>query len=326
MMTKRWILHGLLAGLLVSQVSCASWMGKKHKAIPLRKSLTRTQTELLLKDVDTLQKQVDAGQKRAARSSINAIMAQYPQIAQYELKDFVKAEKYLLKGKFSRSAKVYQKVLEDYPESELRMPSVERLFKIGTAYVVDGRKKVLLGLFMISGDETGIKILEIVSEAEGLEDPNGLGLKCAMIIVDNYEKRKLYEDAYLKWLEISTVWEDGELGRQALLGMADSKRASYNVNPPERRHLFDGSSLKAAKTYYEKYLTLFPDDAKEQYVTDAVHEINEQIAYKEYSVAQFYDRTGQKQAATIYYNMVIETWPQSEAAQMARETLNQPEN
>jgi len=326
MTMKKWIIKGLLAGLVLSQVSCASLSGKKKKPVALRESLTQAEAEQLHEDVDALQAQVDARQKRAAKYSIKAMKAEYPQIAQYELKDFLKAEGYLLKKKLSRAAKVFQKVLENYPDSDLRDPTVERLFKIGSIYVVDGRKKTLLWLFRISGYETGIKVLEIVSEAVGMEDPNGLGMKGALIIADNYEKRKLHEDAYLKWLEISTVWEDGKLGRQALLGMADNKHASYNKNKPEKRHLFGASSLKAAKTYYEKYLTLFPDDAKEQSVNDALDQINEQIAYKEYTIGQFYARTGQTQAANMYYEMVIESWPKTEAAQMARETMNQPSN
>ncbi len=323
---KKWLIQALLAGLVLSQISSASWSGKKDKPVALRKSLSQTETDLLHEDVDTLQKQVNARQKRAVNRSIKAMMASYPQIAQYELKDFLKAEKYLLKKKFSRAAKVYQKVLEDYPASELRTPAVDRLFSIGTMYVVEGKKKSLLWLFWISGYETGIRVLEVVSEAEGLEDPNGLGLKGAIHIVENYEKRRLYEDAYLKWLEISTVWDDGELGRRALLGMADSKHASYNRNAPEKRPRFGASGLKTAKTYYEKYLMLFPGDAKESYVTTTIREIDEQIAYKEYVIGQFYERTGQTQAANMYYDMVIESWPGSKAAQMARETLNQPSN
>lgn len=326
MRIKRWLIPALLAGLMVSQMSCASGSGKKNKPVQLRKSLTETEADQLHEDVDVLQKLVDARKKNAVARNIKAMTAGYPQIAQYELKDFLKAEKLLLKRKFSRAAKVYQKVLEDYPASELRIPTVERLYGIGTMYVVEGRKKRLLWLFWISGYETGIKVLEVVSEAEGMEDPNGLGLKSALHVVDNYEKRRLYEDAYLKWLEISTVWEEGQLGRRALLGMADNKHASYNKNPLERRHLFDASSLKTAKTYYDKYLMLFPDDPAEAHVTTQIQEIDEQIAYKEYSIGQFYERTGQKQAANLYYDMVIESWPESEAAQMARETLNQPSN
>ncbi len=326
MRMKMWLIRALLAGLVLSQMSCASWWGKKDKPVPSRKSLSPTQTDLLHEDVNALQKQVDARQKRAVNRSAGAMMGSYPQIAQYELKDFLKAEKYMLKKKFSRAAKVYQKVLEEYPASELRTPAVERLFSIGTMYVVEGRKKSLLWLFWISGYETGIKVLEVVSEAEGLEDPNGLGLKGAIHIVENYEKRRLHEDAYLKWLEISTVWEDGELGRRALLGMADSKHASYNENAPKKRPLFDASGLKTAKTYYEKYLMRFPDDPKETYVTATMLEIDEQTAYKEYVTGQFYERTGQTQAANMYYDMVIESWPDSKAAQMARETLNQPSN
>jgi len=326
MLIKRWLIQALLVGLMVSQMSCASGSGKKDKPVQLRKSLTQTQADQLREDVIVLQKLVDARKANAVGRCSEAMIASYPQIAQYELKDFLRAEGYLVKGKFSRAAKVYQRVVENYPASELRMPTVQRLYDIGTMYVVDGRKKVLLWVFRISGNETGIKILEVVSEAEGLEDPNGLGLKSALHIVDSYEKRLMYEDAYLKWLEISTVWEDGDLGRRALLGMADAKHASYNKNPPERRPLFDASSLKTAKTYYEKYLMLFPDDPIDSDITTTIQEINEQIAYKEYSIGQFYERTGQKQAANLYYDMVIESWPGSKAAQMARETRNRPSN
>jgi tetratricopeptide (TPR) repeat protein len=326
MRIKRLLIQVLLAGLMVSQMSCTSGSGKKNEPVQLRKSLTQTEADQLHEDVVVLQKLVDARKKNAVKRSIKAMTASYPQIAQYELEDFLKAEAYLLKDKFSRAAKVYQKVVEDYPASELRTPTVQRLYDISTMYVVDGRKKTLLWIFRISGAETGIKILEAVSEAEGLEDPNGPGLRSALHIVDNYEKRLMYEDAYLKWLEISTVWEDGNLGRRALLGMADAKRNSYNKNPLERRPLFDASSLKTARTYYEKYLMLFPDDAANSYVTTTIQEIDEQIAYKEYTIGEFYERTGQKQAANLYYDMVIESWPGSKAAQMARETLNQPSN
>lgn len=326
MRIKKWLMPALLAGLLVSQVSCKSGSGDKNKPVQLRKALTPTEADLLLRDVAELQEHVDAGHKRAVRGMSKAMAASYPQIAEYELKGFLKAEKYVLKEKFSRAAKVYQNVLEDYPTSELRTPTVERLFNIGKMYVVEGRRKRLLWLFSISGYETGIRVLEVVSEAEGLEDPNGMGLTGALYIVDNYEKRQLYEDAYLKWLEISTVWEDGELGRRALLGMADSKHASYNKNPVEKRPLFDASSLRTARSYYDRYLTLFPDDPKEGYIENAMQEIDEQLAYKEYTIGQFYEHTGHEQAANAYYDMVIETWPGSEAAQMARETLNQTSN
>jgi tetratricopeptide (TPR) repeat protein len=326
MRTEKWVIRALLAGLVLSQISCASWRGKKNKPVQLRKSLTAAETDQLHQDVEALQKQVDARQKKAVNRSVTAMMANYPQISEYELKDFLKAEKYMLKKKFSRAAKVYQKVLEGYPASELRTPTVERLFGIGTMYVVEGRKKLLLWMFWISGYETGIKVLEVVSEAEGMEDPNGMGLKGALYIVEHYEKKHLYEDAYLKWLEISTMWEDGELGRRAVLGMADNKHASYNAHTPEKRPLFDASSLKTSRTYYERYLMLFPDDPKEPYVTAAIQEIDEQLAYKEYVIGQFYESTGQIQAANLYYDMVIESWPGSKAAQMARVTLNQPSN
>lgn len=317
-------MHGLLAAILVLQTSCAS--SGKNKVIALRKPLNQEQTDRLLKDVNELQFLAESGQARSFKRCAKGMLFQFPQIAQYELKDYIKAEQYQMKHQYSRAARKYQQVIENYPDTELRESVLDRLFNIGYMYVVEGRKRSFLWIFRISGYETGIKVLEVVSEAEGLEKEDGLGLKGALIIADHYENHQLFEDAYLKWLEISTVWQDGELGRRALLGMAENKRASYNANPVERRHLFDASSLKASKTYFEKYLTLFPEDPKEQYVMNAIQEITEQIAYKELTIGQFYNKTGQTQAANIYYDMVIQNWPKSQAAETARETMDQAAN
>jgi tetratricopeptide (TPR) repeat protein len=321
-MTLKWGL--ILTVLLVSQISCASW-GKKKAPIQARRSLTPAQKEELLKAVDTLQQQVDARQTKAAKGTSADLLDDFPQIAEYELGTFIDAEMLLSQKKYLRAAKKYEKSLEDYPENTLKDPTVKRLFNIGMEYL-NGRKRVFLGLFRLNGYAQGIEMLETIAEFEGLDDPNGLGVKGALAIADNYENRQLYEDAYLKWLEISTVWDDGLLGKQALLGMASNKHASYNKHPVPRRHLFDASSLKAAKTYYEKFTVLYPEEAQSRGIPGIIADIEEQMAFKEYSIGQFYLRTGETQAANIYFDAVLTRWPDSETAQMVRETLNQSAN
>ena len=325
MMVNRTIGWGLiLATLLMSQMSCASW-GKKKGPLQARQPLTQSQKEELLKEVDTLQKQVDDRMTKAAKGTAADLIADYPQIAEYELQVFIDAEMFLSQNKYLRAAKKYEKCLEDYTDNTLRDPTVKRLYNIGIEYL-NGRKRVLLGIFRLNGYAQGIEMLDTVTEAEGLEDPNGLGVQGALAVADNYEHRQSYEDAYLKWLEISTVWENGRLGKQALLGMARNKHAAYNKHPAAKRHLFDASSLKAAKTYYEKYTVLYPEDAKSRGIPDIITEIDEQMAYKEYTIGQYYLRTGKVQAANIYFDMVLTRWPESETAQRVRETLSQSSN
>jgi len=320
---KNKILTGIvMAYLILGGTACSSWFGSKNaEPLPLRQSLTREEAQALLDEVSGLQTQVDARKYKAARKIAVSLKATYPQIADYDLQDFLKAELALAKDKIGKSVRTYETFLTDYPDSVLRETAIKRLYGMGLEYV-NGKKKRFLWIIPYHGYATGIKILDQVTEFDGLEDPNGLGVKSAVAVAENYEKRSHFEDAYLKWLEISTVWQDGALGRQALLGMARNKHAIYNHYSKAKRPFFDASSLKAAKTYYEKFKLNFPDDAETLNVDATIEEIIQQMAYKEYTVAQYYQRTGQPQAANIYYDMVIENWPDTKAAQMARESLS----
>ena len=57
-------------------------------------------------------------------------------------------------------------------------------------------------------------------------------------------------------------------------------------------------------------------------MTDEIDEklrtIEEQLAYKQYSVGEYYDRTGSRQAAQLYYEEVLVKWPGTAAAEMSQ--------
>lgn len=99
--------------------------------------------------------------------------------------------------------------------------------------------------------------------------------------------------------------------------MARCKRAVYNKRKEGKRHLYDGSCLITAKTYYNKLELLYPEDAQKIGADEILKEIDEQLAYKQLSIAKYYQKTGNDQAADLYYGMVINDWPQTNAAEMA---------
>jgi outer membrane protein assembly factor BamD (BamD/ComL family) len=43
------------------------------------------------------------------------------------------------------------------------------------------------------------------------------------------------------------------------------------------------------------------------------------LAYKEFNTGQYYQKTANKQSANLYYQMVVDNWPESTAAKMAKE-------
>jgi outer membrane protein assembly factor BamD (BamD/ComL family) len=107
------------------------------------------------------------------------------------------------------------------------------------------------------------------------------------------------------------------LAKDALLGMARSKYAAF------RGPAYDGSGLISAKSYYESFRLRYPEEAQKLQVDDILSRISEQLAEKQLGIANYYDRTKSKEPANMYYQMVVDDYPQSKAAQTAKEKLNQ---
>ena len=263
-------------------------------------------------------KLVDAGQTKAAEQAFEALKNDFPEIAGPDLDLFIKAEIYYCKGHFTKAVRNYNKLLTEHPKSRFSEAALDRQFAIGMAYL-GGKKKILLGIFKIRGYAEGVRIMEKITDRVGIDTQ--LGIKASVAVAESYEKREKYNEAYLKWWEISLEWETGRVGADALLGMARCKYAVYNKHPEHKRPFYDASCLINAKSYYGRFKLLYPKDAKEIGVDEILSEIDEQLAYKQLSIARYYQATGNMQSANLYYDMVVSDWPDSKAAKEAKEML-----
>jgi tetratricopeptide (TPR) repeat protein len=261
---------------------------------------------------------VNTGEASATRWAYEELKKDFPEIAGPDFDIFVKAEIFYCKGQFTRAVKSYNKLLAEFPRSKLTEAALDREFAIATAYLA-GRKKTLLGFIKISGHAEGVRIMEKITDRVGLDTQ--MGIKASVAVARSYEERKEFNEAFLKWWEISLEWEMGPVGRDALLGMARNKLAVYNKPPEHKRHFYDASCLRSAKTYYGRFKLLYPKDAKEIDVDETLSQIEEQLAYKQLSIGRYYQKTGDRQSANLYYDMVVNDWPDSKAAQEAKELL-----
>jgi len=273
-----------------------------------------------LQAVAEARKLVDAGQASAAKKAFAQVKKDFGETAGPDFNVFTKAELFYCKGKFAKASIRYNKLLTEFENTEFYDAALERQFTIAKAFLA-GRKKKVLIFFRISGYAEGISIMEHISEWASLDDPNGIGLQAAVAAAESYEKREKFTEAHLKWSEISSHWQTGSIGKDALLGMARCKYAAYNQQTEHRRHLFDASRLTTAKSYYEKFKLLYPEDAQKLNIDKIITEINEQLARKQLSIAKYYQKIGKKQAANLYCDMIIRELPDTEAAQTARKLL-----
>jgi outer membrane protein assembly factor BamD (BamD/ComL family) len=230
----------------------------------------------------------------------------------------VMAQQYEEKNQFTRALRIYEKLMTEKPDSDFRDQVMDRQYAIATAYL-GGQKKRVFHIIEFKGYAEGVRIMEKITDRAGLDTQ--MGLNASIAVAEHYERKKEFNSAYLKWWEISSQYQTGKIGRASLLNMARCKHAAYNNHPEHRRPFYDSSSLSIAKSCYEKFKLLYPGDPEEKDIDAKLKEINEQLAYKQFTIGQYYQRTGNKRSANLYFDMVVNDWPDTEAAEMAKEIL-----
>ena len=318
----RFIMLALLTVLFrqVGMVSAKTWhleRGQDWKPLS-----TQSQDDKYLLDVAKIKQLVEAVQDRAVQEALNQLKKDFPEITGPDLDAFIKAEMLFCKGKYAKAARSYDKFLaEYYHESELYKAALVRQFHIGTAFLA-GQKKTVLGVFKMKGYAEGNKIMERISNLAGLDDPNGIGIKAAVAVAESLERRGKFNEAYFKWSEI---WETGQIGGDALLGMARCKYAAYKGTKYDASVLIGQpfsveSYYDSAKGCYEKFKLRWPQNTEE--IDEILKEIDEKLAEKQFSIGRYYQKIGNKESAYHYYRMVIRDWPDSKAAEMAEQMMS----
>ncbi len=256
------------------------------------------------------------GQTDDVRSAYYALREDFPDVDGPDLDLYIKADVLLSQEKLTRSAQTYDKLLTDFPKSILHEQAIAKEFYIGSEFL-SGRPRIVLGFIPISGVAEGIGIMEKVTDHAGISSQTGT--QAAIMVAEIYEQQGKFSEAYLKWWEVYEQWRSGTLGRDSLLGMARNKHAQYNKNPENKRPFYDASCLRSARSYYQRFKSAFPQDAQELNIEQTLREIYEQLAEKDLVIGLYYRRTGSKTAANLYLSLVISDWPQSQAAETARE-------
>ena len=275
-----------------------------------------TEYELAVREAKHL---VDSQKCAAAGRAFEKLRKDFTGITGPDFDDFVKIEKLRCKGKLSRAAVTFGKFLADHPQSHLYEAALQRQFHIGREFLA-GRKKKVLGIIPMSGHSEGVGIMDAIRLREGIAEPNGTGVRAAKAAAESYQAKgasnpENYDMAYYRWLYLYQESEPGrQLKKNALLGMARCKYAKY------RGPVYDASCLEnvqgtGAKSYYQQYKEQYTKDAGEIGADKLIKKINAQLAYKDLTIGQYYQKTRDKKQkaeghnpANHYYQMVIDKW------------------
>lgn len=257
--------------------------------------------------VSNIKQLISGGNAGAAQKALADLKKDFPAIAAKDLDAFIAADLLYADGKYTDSIPAFDKFMDDYPTSPLYEAALEREFQMGTALVA-GYKVPLLKIFRVKGYDEGVKVMNRLADRAG-DAP--VAQQALITVAKGFEKRKLWREAFDTWADISSRWPTGQIGKDALLNMATTMYAGY------RGPRYDATGLVSAKGYYQSYQSRYPDDANRIGVPAILARIEEQIAYKQYSVGKYYQHVGIKTGAVLYYDQVVSNWPASEAGKLA---------
>jgi len=250
---------------------------------------------------------IAAGDTDLARQSLVTLKQQFPEIVGPDLDVFMEAETLYAEGKWPKAVNKYDDLIETWPNSRLYESALQRQFSIAVAFL-NGEKRKVLKVLKLSAYEEGAKIIRRIADRAGDASIAKRGL---VTLAESYEKRAKFLDAYETWADISSRWPTADTGRQSLLGMARSLHLAYGG--PK----YDAASLLSAKSYYQNFKLRYPQLTNEHQIDEQITLINEQLAYKQFAIGWYYERTGSIHAANLYYQYVLDNWPDTTAAKMA---------
>ncbi len=88
----------------------------------------------------------------------------------------------------------------------------------------------------------------------------------------------------------------------------------YNLSP---RYNIDQTQTHRAIEQFRLFLARYPNSERISEVSDKIDELRNKLARKNFEAAEFYMRTNRYNAAAIYYDIVIDRYPESDFAEQA---------
>ncbi|MCQ9208795.1 MAG: outer membrane protein assembly factor BamD [Omnitrophica bacterium] len=215
------------------------------------------------------------------------------------------------KGKYYKAFEEYQLVIDKYPYTEKVEEIVEREYRIANLFYT-GQKAKLFGVAMLPAKDKAIEIFAKVVE----NSPYGKYADIAQYKLGQcYIDMKDYINAALAFKKIIESYPKSPLVDDAKYQIAMC--AASSTSGPEYNEEDTDKAINEFKDFVKRY----PDSQMEKEARHFIDTLESQKAEKSFNIAQFYEKRGSLKSAVIYYEEVLEEYPQSEWAAKAMERL-----
>jgi outer membrane protein assembly factor BamD (BamD/ComL family) len=267
----------------------------------------------LPKDLAAIKDLMDRNKPKKANKKLKKWIKDNPDSPYMDQALFMKGQAQFNRKLYYQAVLDFEDLLNEYGTSKLFEPALKKEVEIAKLFLA-GKKRKVWGFIPASARTEALEILDIVAEHwPGSE----LAAGALMMQGDYYFQKGRYIEAQQTYQIIVDQYSKSRYYQTALRLNAESSHAIY------LGQYYDGSCLEDAKFRYMQYQAHFPEDAEKIGVPQRLAKINWQQGQKEYSIADFYQRTKRHDSARYYCQYILERWPDTEWAEKARQMLDE---
>jgi outer membrane protein assembly factor BamD (BamD/ComL family) len=165
----------------------------------------------------------------------------------------------------------------------------------------------------MSGKEEALQMLDRIIDDWARDTP--VAEQALRLKGDYHYLNGEFDEAELAYARLA---RDFPRGRYHKLAMLRSGQSAFARFPGIE---FDSADLLEAEVYLTDFQERYPQDAGEYGVPQQLNRIRETRAQKEYTIGRYYEKTRAVDAAAFYYDLVVQTWPETTWAAEARSRL-----
>ena len=210
----------------------------------------------------------------------------------------------------------YQKTIDNFPQIANTDEILAREYNIGNIYLNKPSPKVLKTDIMAPLDRAVEIFKKVVSNAPYGKYAEDAQFKLGQAL----KKSERYEDAVEAFHRLAEDYPNSKFIAQAMFEEAD---CAYKAS---LMPAYDAASTDNAIKTFEKFVSKNKDAELSKEADKTMKRLKDNVAEKSFRTAEFYESQGKKDAAIIYYQDVIDSYPNSFFASRAKAKIEALKN
>lgn len=215
------------------------------------------------------------------------------------------------KDELLEAFEAYQKLFDEFPGKGSLSEILNREYAIGEAFM-NGRKRIFLFFRIRSGLGTAEDIFRAILDNATFSKVSTRAQYSLGLILQMQDE---YEGAISEYNQVLTNYPGTELIPSALfnIGVCYYEEAASSD--------YDDREVNKAIENLTRFIRRFPDDPNRDEAEEKIREMMDQKAEKAYAIADYYNTSESPNGARIYYQEILDKYPESRYARLAENKL-----